>query len=145
MSSKKTTKKHPPSNEATKNAIRLDKWLWAARFFKTRNLAKQAIEGGKVQYNGSRCKVSKEVEIGALLTIKVGWDEEEIEITNLPNQRRGAPEAAELYQETANSISKREANANQRKALNGLGLVRAERPTKKQRRQIHSFKEQQES
>lgn len=127
-------------NQSSKK-IRLDKWLWAARFFKTRSLAKQAIEGGKVQYNEARSKVSKEVEIGALLTISHGWDKKVVEVLLLSDQRRGASEAQLLYQETADSIAEREKNASQRKALNGLGMVRAERPNKKQRRQIHRFKE----
>lgn len=143
MSNKKSlSHKNQAESDDTKAKIRLDKWLWAARFFKTRSLAKQAIEGGKVHYDGARSKVSKEVEIGALLTIRAGWDEKEVEIIGLSNQRRGAPEAQALYNETPASITKREASADQRKALHGLGLDRAERPTKKQRRQIHRFKEQ---
>lgn len=121
--------------------VRLDKWLWAARFFKTRSLAKQAIEGGKVQYNDARSKVSKEVELGALLTISHGWDKKVVEVLALSDKRRGAPEAQLLYQETPDSIAERENNASQRKALNGLGLVRSDRPNKKQRRQIHRFKQ----
>ncbi|WP_101758854.1 ribosome-associated heat shock protein Hsp15 [Oceanicoccus sp. KOV_DT_Chl] len=122
--------------------VRLDKWLWAARFYKTRSLAKQAIEGGKVHYNGARSKVSKEVEIGAMLNLRLGWDEKEVEVIALSDQRRGAEYAVLLYAETADSINKREANAGQRKALRGLGVISAERPNKKQRRQIHRFKNQ---
>jgi ribosome-associated heat shock protein Hsp15 len=120
--------------------VRLDKWLWAARFFKTRNLAKQAIEGGKVHYNGARSKVSKEAEIGATLTIRQGWDEREVIITQLSAQRRGAPEALLLYQETPDSIQRREEQSSQRKILREAGVIPAERPNKKQRRQIHRFK-----
>ena len=120
--------------------VRLDKWLWAARFFKTRSLAKQAIEGGKVHYDGARSKVSKEVEIGARLTVRQGWDEKELEVTALSNQRRGATQAQLLYQETEQSIQRRESEAGQRKALQGTGLISKERPNKKQRRQIHRFK-----
>ena len=129
--------------ETTK--VRLDTWLWAARFFKTRSLAKQAIEGGKVHYNGERCKVSKEVELGALLTLRTGWDEREVEVLALSDQRRGAPEAALLYRETDDSISQRERRAAERKALGpAAGIISNERPTKKQRRQIHRFREQQD-
>ena len=124
--------------------VRLDKWLWAARFFKTRSLAKQAIEGGKVHYNGARSKVGKEVELGVTLTIRHGWDEKEIEIIALSDKRRGASEAQLLYSETAASIIRREAEAGQRKALKGLGIISTERPNKKQRRQIHRFKQDQE-
>lgn len=121
--------------------VRLDKWLWAARFFKTRSLAKRAIEGGKVHYNNTRSKVSRDVELNATLTIRTGWEEQEVTVTALSDQRRGAAEAHLLYQETEQSIAKREANADQRKALRGLGLQSDERPNKKQRRQIHRFKQ----
>ncbi len=126
---------------ASSAKIRLDKWLWAARFFKTRSLAKQAIEGGKIHYNGARSKVSRETELGAIVTLRQGWDEKEIEVIALSDKRRGAPEAQLLYRETEDSIAKREAAADQRKALRGLDLIRDERPNKKQRRQIHRFKQ----
>ena len=131
-------------NDSSK-CVRLDKWLWAARFYKTRSIAKQAIEGGKVHYNGARCKVSKEVELGALLTLRTGWDEREVEVLALSDQRRGAPEAALLYRETDDSIAQRERRAAERKALGpAAGIISNERPTKKQRRQIHRFREQQD-
>ncbi|WP_374962361.1 ribosome-associated heat shock protein Hsp15 [Spongiibacter tropicus] len=131
-------------NDSSKR-VRLDKWLWAARFYKTRSIAKQAIEGGKVHYNGARCKVSKEVELGALLTLRTGWDEREVEVLALSDQRRGASEAALLYRETDDSISQRERRAAERKALGpAAGIISNERPTKKQRRQIHRFREQQD-
>lgn len=131
-------------NDSSKR-VRLDKWLWAARFYKTRSIAKQAIEGGKVHYNGARCKVSKEVELGALLTLRTGWDEREVEVLALSDQRRGAPEAALLYRETDDSIAQRERRAAERKALGpAAGIISNERPTKKQRRQIHRFREQQD-
>jgi ribosome-associated heat shock protein Hsp15 len=120
--------------------VRLDKWLWAARFFKTRSLAKQAIDGGKVHYNGARSKVSKEVEVGATLIIRQGWDEKEIMVEQVFAQRRGATEAQQLYQETEQSIAKRQQNAEERKALRGSAPMQDERPNKKQRRQIHRFK-----
>ena len=132
-------------NTAGEKGVRLDKWLWAARFFKTRSLAKAAIEGGKVHYNGARSKVSKEVEIGAQVTLRTGWDERIVEVTALSAQRRGASEAALLYRETEDSLRKREALAAQRKALgNAADLARAPRPNKKQRRQIHRFRENQD-
>lgn len=129
---------------ASQDKIRLDKWLWAARFYKTRSLAKQAIEGGKVHYNGTRSKVSKEVELGAKLTLRLGWDEKEVLVLSLSGQRRGAVEAQLLYRETEASAAKREAEASQRKALRGLGLISDEKPNKKQRRQIHRFKQKQD-
>ena len=124
----------------TDSAIRFDKWLWAARFFKTRALAKQAIEGGKVHYNGARAKVSKAVEIGATLTIRQGWDEKTVVVTALSDQRRGASEASQLYGETEESIAKRDLNAEQRKLQRASLAAPEHRPNKKQRRQIVRFK-----
>ncbi len=122
--------------------VRIDKWLWAARFFKTRNLAKQAIEGGKVHCDGQRVKASKEILVGAQLTVRQGFDEKVIDVVALSDQRRGAPEAMTLYQETANSLERREQEAERRKALRGTNAGPLNRPTKKQRRQIHRFREQ---
>lgn len=131
------------SSQAPKSGVRLDKWLWAARFYRTRNLAKQAIEGGKVHYNGARCKVSKEVELNAELKIRCGWDDKTVRILAISDQRRGAPEAALLYEETASSIKEREQKAAERKAYGqAAGIISTERPNKKQRRQIHRFKNQ---
>lgn len=130
----------PEPGSGGSDRVRLDKWLWAARFFKTRSLAKQAIEGGKVHYNGARCKVSKEVELNATLTIRQGYDERQVLVLGLSDQRRGAPEARLLYQETPESVQQRELRAAQRKAFGpGADLIK---PNKKQRRQIHRFKEQ---
>lgn len=122
--------------------VRIDKWLWAARFYKTRNIAKQAIDGGKVHCQGQRVKPSKEIECGVELTIRQGHDEKTVLVIALSDKRRGAPEAAKLYQETEASIAKREALSEQRKVLRGLDLAPDHRPTKKQRRQIHRFREQ---
>ncbi len=121
--------------------VRLDKWLWAARFFKTRSLAKHAIEGGKVHYNGTRSKVSKEAEVGAKLTIRISLDEVEVVIVALSDQRRGAPVAQLLYAETEDSLRKRETEAKQRKVMKGLDPGSRDKPNKKQRRQIHRFKQ----
>jgi ribosome-associated heat shock protein Hsp15 len=120
--------------------VRIDKWLWAARFFKTRNLAKQAIEGGKIHCDGQRVKASKEITTNTLLSIRQGWDIKEVEVLKLSDQRRGAPEAALLYQETDASIQKREETALQRKNMN-TGIHTEGRPSKKQRRQIHRFRD----
>ena len=123
--------------------IRVDKWLWAARFFKTRSLAKQAIEGGKVQLHGNRVKVSKEICVDDKLSIRQGYDGREVTVLALSAQRRGAPEAQLLYRESEQSIKQREQAAAARKATGGM-LHRPEtRPTKKQRRQIHRFKAEQ--
>lgn len=120
--------------------VRIDKWLWAARFFKTRSLAKQAIEGGKVHVGNQRVKASKEIETGLLLKIRQGWDEKEVLVLSLSEQRRGAPEAALLYEETKDSIKRRELNAAQRKSAAQSILAPPSKPNSKQRRQIHRFK-----
>ena len=135
-----TAARHPKPAER----VRLDKWLWAARFYKTRNIAKQAIEGGKVHYNGARSKTSKDVEVGAMLTVRQGHSEKRIEVLQLSDQRMGAPEAQLLYRETEESIEKREQIAAQRKALGLASVILNEKPNKKQRRQIHRFVRQQE-
>ncbi len=129
--------------DSPQDKVRLDKWLWAARFYRTRAIAKDMIEGGKVHYNGQRSKCSKIVEIGALLQIRQGLDEKEIEIVELSDQRRGAPEAQQLYRETAQSIEKREKAAAERKLNGGSSLNPRHRPNKKDRRQIRGFKDQQ--
>ena len=127
--------------DQTDAKLRLDKWLWAARFFKTRSLAKAAIEGGKVQLAGQRVKVSREICVGDTLQVRQGWDERVIVVTRLGDQRRGAPEAQQLYEETAASIDKREAESAARKAAGGMLDRPAQRPDKRQRRQIHRFKD----
>ena len=88
--------------------VRLDKWLWAARFYKTRALAREMIEGGKVHYNGQRSKPSKIVELNATLTLRQGNDERTVIVKAITEQRRPASEAALLYEETAESVEKRE-------------------------------------
>ncbi len=118
--------------------VRIDKWLWAARFFKTRSLAKQAIEGGKVHLDGHRVKPSKDLETGMRLTVRQGWDEKVVDVIALSDQRRGAPEAALLYKETAQSLAARTLKAEQRKASSSTRSDH--KPTTKQRRQIHRFK-----
>lgn len=134
--------KNKHEKEANGNEVRLDKWLWAARFYKTRTIAKAMIEGGKVHYNGQRAKVSKAVEIGATIKLRQGNEEKEIEVLALSDQRRGAPEAQLLYQETEKSVKLREAMAFARKA-NALSMPHPDRrPNKKERRDLIKFKEQ---
>ncbi|OBW94141.1 ribosome-associated heat shock protein Hsp15 [Gallibacterium salpingitidis] len=124
-------------------AYRLDKWLWAARFYKTRTLAREMVDGGKVHYNGQRAKPSKEVEIGAMIKLRQGNEEKEIEVLGLSNQRKAAPIAQQLYRETEESIKKREQIAWARKA-NALSMPNPERrPNKKERRDLLKFKYQQ--
>ena len=121
--------------------LRVDKWLWAARFFKTRSLAKAAIEGGRVQIGGQRIKVSRELAIGEELRIRQGWDERDVVVLALSDQRRGAPEAQLLYRETPESIARREQSAQARKLAGGMIERPAKRPDKRARRQIHRFRE----
>lgn len=119
--------------------IRVDKWLWAARFYKTRNLAKDAIDGGKIHCDGQRIKPSKEAVVGLTLTIRRDYDDITVVIKALSDQRRGAPEAVLLYEETAESKTLREARAVERKAGFAAFIASDHRPNKKERRQIHRF------
>jgi ribosome-associated heat shock protein Hsp15 len=121
--------------------LRVDKWLWAARFFKTRSLAKAAIEGGKVQIGGQRIKVSREIAVGDELRIRQGWDERDVIVRALSDQRRGAPEAQLLYEETGDSIARRAQSAQARKLAGGMVERPARRPDKRARRQIHRFRD----
>ncbi|WP_374572957.1 RNA-binding S4 domain-containing protein [Acinetobacter sp.] len=118
--------------------MRIDKWLWAARFFKTRSIAKNAIEGGKVHHNGERVKVSREVRVGMELAIQQGIEKKSVLVKALSDVRGPAPVAQLLYEETEVSIARRELLASQRKLHN---LARPEhRPSKKDRRDIDKFK-----
>ncbi|PJI46722.1 MAG: RNA-binding protein [Pseudomonas sp.] len=120
---------------------RLDKWLWAARFYKTRSLAKEAIDGGKVHCRGDRCKPGKEPKVGEEYVIRTGFDERTVVVKALSMVRRGAPEAQLLYEETADSVKRREDASALRKA-GALGVQTDGRPTKKQRRQLFNFRDQ---
>lgn len=121
-------------------AVRLDKWLWAARIYKTRALAREMIEGGKVHYNGQRSKPGKVVELNATLLLRQGNDERTIVVKGITEQRRPASEAVALYEETAESIEKREKMALARK-MNALTMPHPDRrPDKKERRDLMRFK-----
>ena len=128
-------------SEVSEEKLRIDKWLWAARFFKTRSFAKAAIEGGKVQVEGQRIKVSREIRVGDEIRLRQGWDERDVIVKALSDQRRGAPEAQTLYEETAESIERRNQTAQARKLAGGMTERPAKRPDKRQRRQIHRFRE----
>ena len=121
-------------------SMRVDKWLWAARFFKTRSIAKSAIEGGKVHHNNDRVKVSREIRVGMELTIQQGFEKKSVIVKALSNVRGGAPMAQLLYKETEVSIARRELLSTQRKLHN---LARPDhRPSKKDRRDITRFRQQ---
>ncbi len=133
--------KQPDDKAPSPGRLRIDKWLWAARFFKTRSLAKTAIEGGKIHCNGERCKCSRELEVGFELTLRLGLDEKTVIVKALDDKRRGAPEAARLYEETPASIAAREKLTTERKAQHATPDQYGGRPTKQDRRRIHRFKE----
>ncbi|MEW7976935.1 MAG: S4 domain-containing protein [Candidatus Sedimenticola endophacoides] len=120
--------------------LRLDKWLWAARFFKTRQLAVEAINGGKVHLNGQRAKPGREVRPGTRLRIHKGSLEWEITVEKIPKQRRPASEAITFYSESEQSRDRREAIMAEEKLLRAAAPRTPEsRPNKKQRRMIHRF------
>lgn len=126
--------------EPNTESMRIDKWLWAARFFKTRSIAKHAIEGGKVHHNNDRVKVSREVRIGMELTIQQGFEKKTVIVKALSAVRGGAPAAQLLYDETEVSIARRELLSAQRKLHN---LARPDhRPSKKDRRDISKFRQE---
>ncbi len=125
-------------HEAEKR-FRLDKWLWAARFFKTRALASEAVNGGKVHLGGRRVKPSRMVKIGDCYQVHRGFERFEVIVTALGERRGSASQAQTLYRETDDSIARRATEAEQRK-LAMLQRPRSEsRPDKKQRRQIRQF------
>lgn len=127
-----------PAQSKPELAVRIDKWLWAARFYRTRTTAKEAIDGGKVHHQGERVKVSKEVRIGMEFTIRQGFEEKTIIVTALSIIRGNATAAQQLYEETPASIAKRELFQAARKLSN---LARPDhRPNKHERQQLQKFK-----
>lgn len=121
--------------------VRIDKWLWAARFFKTRTLAKTAIEGGKVQLEGQRIKVSREISPGDRLRIRQGWDEREVVVKATSEQRRSAPIAQTLYEETEESTLRRARAAEARKAAGALARP-SQKPGKHERKALERLRKQ---
>ncbi len=126
-----------PAGEHDK--VRLDKWLWAARFFKTRSLATEAINGGHVHLNGQRPKPSRTVAPGDELTIRRGQDEYRITVRELSDKRGPAKVAQQLYEESEQSRAERERQAEQRRLQAAAEPRPARRPDKKGRRQIIRF------
>lgn len=129
------TEKTPSADDK----CRLDKWLWAARFFKTRSIAADAVDSGKVRVDGDRAKPAKEIKAGMLISIRGKDSEIEASVTGLSNIRRGAPEAALLYAETEQSKTKRENAKITREADHAIRERGAGRPTKRQQRDIKKF------
>ncbi|OYD24376.1 ribosome-associated heat shock protein Hsp15 [Oceanimonas baumannii] len=125
----------------TTETVRLDKWLWAARFYKTRSLARDMIDGGKVHYNGQRTKPGKPVETGAIIKLRQGHDEREVVVLTLSDKRGKAEVAQQLYRETPDSIEQRERNAQARKLNSQFAPSPERRPDKKERRTLLKIKQ----
>jgi len=122
-------------------STRLDKWLWAARFYKTRAIAKQMIDGGKVYCNGQRTKSGKAIVAGDIIKVRQGFDEKEVEVIVVADRRRDATFAQTLYIESKASIATREKNSLARQQGILLSPASDTKPDKKQRRKLREFKE----
>jgi ribosome-associated heat shock protein Hsp15 len=127
-------------DETPDGKVRIDKWLWAARFYKTRALAAEAIAGGKVQVNGERVKRAKPLQVGDEVRIRLGPYEHQIVVRQLSDRRGPAAQAAALYEEKAESRAAREVLALRLKNLHSVFLPDRGRPTKKDRREINRLK-----
>jgi ribosome-associated heat shock protein Hsp15 len=125
----------------TTDAVRIDKWLWAARFFKTRSAAQQAIEGGKVKLNGERTKPAKEIKPGDRLNIQIGGYEWSIQVLGLSAQRGPAPIARTLYDESEESRAKRALEAARRRRFDEPASALKGRPTKRDRRVLERLQD----
>lgn len=124
------------TDHGTGPSLRLDKWLWAARFFKTRSAAAEAVTGGKVHLNGHRIKPARAVRPGDELAIRRGAQLMTVIVRDIASQRRPAPEAQRLYEETEQSRALRERAAEQRRGVRHDALAMAGRPSKRDRRQL---------
>ncbi len=119
--------------------VRLDKWLWAARFFKTRALASEAVSGGKVHLGGGRVKPSRAVKLDDVFEVRRGFEIFEVVVTGLSARRGSASDAQLLYRETEASVTRRNEEAERRKLASMQRPHSEKRPDKKQRRQIRQF------
>lgn len=119
--------------------LRIDKWLWAARFYKTRSIASDAVNGGKVHLNSDRVKAAKAIKVGDVLKIRRGEEIWTVTVVSLFEKRRQASLAQTMYEETEESLKLRENNVADRKALSSSRVV-SHRPSKKERRHIIKFK-----
>jgi ribosome-associated heat shock protein Hsp15 len=120
--------------------VRVDKWLWAARFFKTRGAATEAVLGGRVHVNGTRAKAAKEVTVGDTVDVTVAAQRRTIRVTALAERRGPASVAAALYEETAESAAAREREAIARRLARPLGADLGERPSKRDRRRLEALR-----
>jgi len=119
--------------------VRIDKWLWAARFFKTRSMATQAVNGGHIQVNGSRVKPARTIQVGDALLIRRGQAEFDVVVLELSAKRGPAVQARTLYQETEESALRRTQDAEKRRMGEPAGLSPARRPDKRERKKIRKF------
>ena len=131
------------NDSENQDAVRLDKWLWAARFFKTRSLATEAVNGGKVELNGLRPKPSRDVKVGDQLRIRVGPFVHALIVRALSDRRGPAAAAALLFEESAESIAAREQLREQHRLAPSAQYEEGGRPTKKDRRAMSAFEERQ--
>jgi ribosome-associated heat shock protein Hsp15 len=122
------------------DAARVDKWLWAARFFKTRSAATDAVAGGHVQVNGDRVKPSRDVHVGDTIELTIGARRRTVVITGIADKRGSATVAATLYAETPESIERNERERLQRSLSRPLGADLGERPTKQARRRLEALR-----
>ena len=122
-------------------SVRIDKWLWAARFFRTRSLAQQAVEGGKVKLNGERAKPAKEVRVGDRLSIHIGAYEWLVSVVKLSDKRGAAPVARTLYEEDETTRARRTEQVAMRRLAADPGSDRRGRPTKRDRRQLERWRD----
>lgn len=120
--------------------VRVDKWLWAARFFKTRSLATEAVTGGHVHVNGERVKPARDVKAGDRLEIRRGQTRFTVVVTALADRRGPATAAAELYEETPESIADRAKRRDERRLAKPVGADLSERPTKRDRRRLDALR-----
>ena len=120
--------------------VRIDKWLWAARFFKTRGAATEAVAGGHVDANGERAKPAREVKLGDRLEIRRGQERFTVLVTGLADRRGPASAAAELYEETPESLAERERRRAERRLARPLGADLSARPTKRDRRRLDALR-----
>lgn len=133
-------KEHPLQDDQASLEVRLDKWLHASRLYKTRTLATEMIEGGRVTYNGKRTKPSRLVEVGALITLHIGSEIKTIRVEALSNKRTCYSIAKNNYQETDESIMLRQQRAQERQLTRNAYLAPATKPNKKDRRKLVAFK-----
>ncbi len=128
-------------NKDNLNSVRIDKWLWAARFYKTRSLARQMIEGGKVEYNGAKAKPSRIVEVGAKIKLLQGFSRKEVIVKAISDVRGPASVAITLYEETAESIERRQEEARLNKLAALINPHPDTKPNKKERRELGNLKQ----